>query len=179
MSPTEKAKKRVEAATVRVNLPTDERGQGQGVYVGEHYILSAAHCFEYDTTGGIILGDYVIFDVQTPDGKQLKVSPVFLDPCSDLALLGPCDSQEFSEWEEDFCEWCDAVEPVPIRSRALDFDVPGTHTTKRGTKRGITKRGHTKRGQNYFSVFLGRPRGRIVRSRSSDLANRSTHLGSP
>ena len=153
MSPTEKAKKRVEAATVRVNLPTDERGQGQGVYVGEHYILSAAHCFEYDTTGGIILGDYVIFDVQTPDGKQLKVSPVFLDPCSDLALLGPCDSQEFSEWEEDFCEWCDAVEPVPIRSRALDFDVPGTH--EKGTRKGVT---HEKGSELFFSLSRPAPR---------------------
>ena len=67
------------------------RLKGQGVLVRGGYVLTAAHCIGWTSTGGMVLGDVWIEQVRF--GKQkLKLTPTFVEPVSDIAALGPLDS---------------------------------------------------------------------------------------
>jgi hypothetical protein len=52
---------------------------GRGVLVGE-IILTAAHCINWSTEGGMVMGDYFVEEIETWDGKRLKVRPLAVEP---------------------------------------------------------------------------------------------------
>jgi hypothetical protein len=106
----------IEKATVTT---LSESGNGQGVYVGKNMILTAAHCFPFDSSGGIVLGDGTVLEVATSSGQQLKASLLFIDPVSDLAVLGPCDEQDMSDEYDRYVEWCEKTKPVDLRTQAI------------------------------------------------------------
>jgi hypothetical protein len=97
-------------------------GGGRG-FVVEHgrykYIITAAHCLpdlppahmgaslEEKTYGkliGPIGGDQII-----------TVECLFVDPVSDIAILGEPDGQELHEQSEQYLEFTDAISPITIR----------------------------------------------------------------
>lgn len=119
----EKIRKQIELATVRVRSKDMKPGEGgQGVYIGNNFVLTAAHCLKFDTDGGIALGDYVIYYIERPEGEPIWCSPVCIDPCSDLAVVGPCDSQDLSERHWEFLTFFADVVPIEIRREPLQLD---------------------------------------------------------
>jgi hypothetical protein len=106
-------KARVEKATVRILRPDPI---AQGVLVPGRYILTAAHCINWEggDSGSMALGDRYIETIQTGNGKQLKVSPCAVEPVADIAVLGAVDDQAIPKEFFAFEEFCEATEPVPV-----------------------------------------------------------------
>lgn len=107
-------REQVERATVR--LP--EKG-GQGVLVRGGCVLTAAHCIEWNCDGGMALGDHMPVVVEVADGRRFVLEAWAVEPCSDIAILGPPDDQvyfdEAEAWEAFYTEAeavdVDATEP--------------------------------------------------------------------
>jgi hypothetical protein len=67
----EKTRKQIELATVPVRSEGMKPGEGpQGVYIGNGFVLAAAHCLKFDTYGGIAL-DHIAATVPVAIGRQL------------------------------------------------------------------------------------------------------------
>src|SRR5262245_34683166 len=98
--PQTKWRGRVEKATVRVK----ESG-GQGVLVPGGFSLTAAHCIKWNGDGAMVLGDYFVEPIETKSGETLRVSPIAVEPISDIAVLGALDSQEFGKDVDAFDQW--------------------------------------------------------------------------
>lgn len=99
----------IETATVR--LP--DMG-GQGVLVTGGLILTACHCIKWNGEGGIPLGDDIVTEVETRQGQRLRVSPLAVEPITDIAVLGPLDDHTFSKDALAFEDWCDRTGGVPV-----------------------------------------------------------------
>lgn len=87
---------------------------GQGVLVPGGFILTAAHCVEWYTTGGMTLGDHCNETVVTTKGDRFHTSVWAVDPVADIAVLGGADEQTFSRDAEAFESFCDTTTSVPI-----------------------------------------------------------------
>ena len=116
---TDEQKSRIVAATVTVE--TAEGGNGRAFLVAGGYLLTAAHCVDFDLEGGFALRDCHLQFVETVSGKRFRVSPVMIDPVSDLAVLGFPDGQEFVEDWQGFQDFIDETQPIDIA-----FDSPST-----------------------------------------------------
>ena len=93
----------------------------------EDYILTAAHCINWEGTGGMALGDRHVETIQASDGTQYRVSPCAVEPVADIAALAAVDWQELFEearaFEESraFEEFCEATEPVPVSANDFPY----------------------------------------------------------
>jgi hypothetical protein len=96
----------VERATV-----TFKSTGGRGVLVPGEIILTAAHCIAWSGEGGMALGDHHLELIDTAAGP-LNVSPLAVEPVSDIAAMGPPDGQEFPDDSEAFERLCAAVRPL-------------------------------------------------------------------
>ena len=119
----ETTRKQIELATVPVRSKGMKPGEGpQGVYIGNGFVLTASHCLKFDTYGGIALDDYVIYYIDRPEGEPIWCSPVCIDPCSDLAVVGPSDSQQLFERHWELLSFFKDVVPIEIRRDPLQLD---------------------------------------------------------
>jgi len=89
---------------------------GRGVLVPGDLILTAAHCIKYDLTGGMVLGDYYIEEIETFDKEKIKASPLAIEPICDIAALGSPDDQEFAKESMLFDSFCEKTKPAPLCS---------------------------------------------------------------
>lgn len=87
------------------------RKGGQGVLVNSNLIITAAHCTNYSCEGEMALGDYFIEEIKA-GGRELKVTPLAVEPVSDIAVLGSLDDQEFVNEANDFNKFCEHTKPV-------------------------------------------------------------------
>jgi hypothetical protein len=111
------ARARTEKATVRLMRLDDHDvlvPVAQGVLVPGGYILTAAHCINWDGHGTMALGDWFIETIQAYDGTRYKLSPCAVEPMSDIAALEAVDGQAMYEECCAFEEFCEATEPVPV-----------------------------------------------------------------
>jgi S1-C subfamily serine protease len=108
---------RVEAATVRLS----KKG-GQGVLVAGGYVLTAAHCVDWNTEGGMTLGDCRVEPIETATGLSLTAIVCAVEPVADIAVLEGPDGQELFEAAEAFEEWCEDTIPVELSDRPI---IPG------------------------------------------------------
>ncbi len=116
----EKTRKKIELATVTVRSKSMKPGEGgQGVYIGNGFVLTAAHCLEFDTAGAIAEGFPPVYYIDRPEGESIWCSPVSIDPCSDLAVVGPCDNQQLSERHRELLSFFEDVVPIDIRREPL------------------------------------------------------------
>jgi hypothetical protein len=95
---------------------------GQGVLIPGGMVLTAAHCIDWNLEGGLALGDWIFEEVQTTDGKTFRMQPVFVEPISDVAVLGQPDGGEPS-LQQDYKLWAefvDSVKPVELTVRCGD-----------------------------------------------------------
>jgi hypothetical protein len=118
-------RKLIELATVPVRSKSMKPGEGgQGVYIGNHFVLTAAHCLDFDTHSGNALGGYNIYYIDRPEGDPIWCSPVFIDPCSDLAVIGACDDQVIPERFFEFQRFFRDIAPIRIRRDPLPPGEP-------------------------------------------------------
>lgn len=89
---------------------------GRGVLVPGNVILTAAHCIGYGLSGGMVLGDYYIEEIETIDMERLKVSPLAIEPVCDIAALGALDEQVFPGESMLFDKFCEKTRPAPLCS---------------------------------------------------------------
>jgi len=89
------------------------RKGGQGVLVRNNLIITAAHCIDFRIEGEMVLGDYFIEEIKTGE-RELKVTPLAVEPVSDIAVLGSLDDQVFNKEAEDFEKFCEHTKPVPL-----------------------------------------------------------------
>jgi hypothetical protein len=101
---------RTDILRATVNLPEK---RGRGVLVPGNLILTAAHCLNYSTEGEMVLGDHYLERVSA-QGLEFRLSAWFLDPVSDLAVLGEPDSQTFPTDADAFWRFCESTRPVSI-----------------------------------------------------------------
>ena len=78
---------------------------GHGVLVPGGVILTAAHCIDFSTTGGMVLGNYFIEELKTHMG-QIKAQAMIVEPVTDIAALGCPDDQHLSRDAEAFENFC-------------------------------------------------------------------------
>ncbi len=106
---------------------------GQGVLVSSNLIITAAHCIDYRCEGAMVLGYPFIEKIKTGE-KELMVTPLAVEPVSDLAVLGAPDYEVFPEKAEDFEEFCEHTKPVPLCSDFVPFREFKIHIyTHKGT----------------------------------------------
>ena len=94
---------------------------GQGILVKNEMILTAGHCIEFSTSGAMALGDYYLEEIETKQGL-FNVSPLCIEPLSDIAVLGQVDSQELNKDYELFEEFCRIITPIKICKDKLEID---------------------------------------------------------
>lgn len=114
---------------------------GQGVLVPGGFILTAAHCLEFNCEGGMVLaGDYFIEEVKTSLGK-IKAAPAAIEPISDIAVLGALDNQTFGREADAFENFCRRVKPLMVSRRKLprEFRVY-VYTHERTLIEGVARR---------------------------------------
>jgi hypothetical protein len=117
VSLSDETKGRVAAATVRLTGTG-----GQGVLVTGGFVLTAAHCINWDGRGGMALGDHYLEPVRARDRTQFRLSPLAVEPVADMAVLGAPDNQVFPDDDDAFQEWCERTAAVPLSTRTLDVD---------------------------------------------------------
>ncbi len=94
---------------------------GQCVYVGDGIFLTAAHCINWEGTGGMMLGDFFVEEIVAGD-SVVKVGPIAVEPCLDIAALGELDSQSFPEDSMILDDFCSALEPTTICTTELEVE---------------------------------------------------------
>jgi len=99
----------IEKATVTI-LKTG----GRGVLINGKLIITAAHCVTYKVSGEMALGEYFIEEIETVQGKRLKVSPLAVEPVSDIAVLGSLDDQALPTESDEFGKFCEKTKPTPV-----------------------------------------------------------------
>jgi hypothetical protein len=109
------ARRQVERATVRFL-----RNGGQGVIVPGSFILTAAHCINWELTGGMTLGDYFLEKVEC-GGREFLASVFAVEPVNDIAVLGEPDNQALSEEADLFQEVMESVQPVPLNLEEFEL----------------------------------------------------------
>jgi hypothetical protein len=108
---------RVENATVTLT-----KRKGQGILIRNQMILTACHCISYRLSVKMAFyEEYYFEEIKTPKGN-FKVSPLCLEPISDIAVLGGVDGQEFYDDCLEFERFCDDTKPVPICRDKLVVD---------------------------------------------------------
>lgn len=88
------------------------RNGGQGVLVPGGFILTAAHCIEWSTSGGMSLGDPCLEPVATKSHGRLVASVYAVEPVSDVAVLGCPDEQTFWKEAQAWESFCETTAPV-------------------------------------------------------------------
>lgn len=91
---------------------------GHGVLVPGGIILTAAHCINFSTTGGMALGDYFIEEIMTDKGL-IKARPIIVEPVTDIAALGSLDDQVFYDEAGAFEKFCETTKPVQLATKRI------------------------------------------------------------
>jgi S1-C subfamily serine protease len=111
---TSDVKKLVVGATFKIQ--TRERGSGQCVLVKGGFIITAAHCVDWDCSGNMAMGEFYLSKIKTGSG-DLTASTFAVEPISDIAVLGSPDNQTFCHESATFDEFCEGVAPVKLLRR--------------------------------------------------------------
>lgn len=115
------ARKRVANATVRTY-----KGEGCGIFVGHGLILTAGHCTDFTAEGNLVLGSHHFEVIQTISGKLIHAGIWAVEPVADIAALGSLDNQTFTQEADEFEQFCEATDPVPISSGETPWGQPCT-----------------------------------------------------
>jgi len=113
--------KQMKAKIAQATVTITQLG-GRGVLVDGNMILTAAHCINYSTEGGMVLGDYFIEEIETKQGEKFKVRPMAVEPVCDIAALGALDDQEFSDEYDKFGKFCETTKPVHLSLDEFELD---------------------------------------------------------
>ena len=96
---------------------------GHGVLVPGGMILTAAHCIDFSTTGGMVLGDHFIEEIETHIGR-IKARPMIVEPVTDVAVLGCPDDQFFPDDADTFEKFCETTIPITLARQRIKYRHP-------------------------------------------------------
>jgi hypothetical protein len=99
------------------------RTGGRGVLVGE-VILTAAHCSRWTSDSSMIVGDTPIEVIKTRRGDRIRVTPLAVEPVSDIAVLGCLDNQSWPDQARAFHDYCNAATPLRLAKGGMRFGKP-------------------------------------------------------
>ncbi len=108
MIPDHRQKQIADACVTVVN----QEARGRGGLVPGNLLLTAARCVHYSVDGAMAVGNYFIQTIETRLGR-LKVQPLAVEPCLDIALLGALQGPGFYEECCAYEEWCAHTLPIP------------------------------------------------------------------
>jgi len=90
---------------------------GRGVLVNGNIIITAAHLVDFECDGSMVTGSkHYIENIRTSQGDS-KVTPLLVDPISDIAVLGSLYEQTLYDYngESDaFIDYCDKTKPAQL-----------------------------------------------------------------
>jgi hypothetical protein len=109
-----KFKVQCQKATFKVFKAEDNAGQG--VLIPGGYILTAAHCVRFELDGSMATDHHSLIKVESAGGQRFTLSPLSIEPVSDIAVLGPPDGQVFPEEYISFIRYSSTLSPIPICS---------------------------------------------------------------
>lgn len=143
-----------DVAEATVQLP---KLGGLGVLVPGNLILTAAHCISWESSGGMMLGDFYIEDVECRE-HRVKVRPLAVEPVSDIAVLGGLDNQEFNQEATAFDAFCENTKPISICTEVpLDVEFRVYFLTHEGLWIGAeARRWHDDSPCLWFDVDAGK-----------------------
>jgi hypothetical protein len=105
-------KKKIEAATVSI-----QNTSGRGVLIFGDLVLTAAHCVNWQTEGAMMaMEDWFPEPVKPANTEPFILTPVAIEPLSDIAVLGEIDDEESYLKFEEFRE---STKPVRICETAF------------------------------------------------------------
>lgn len=105
---TDQLKNRIVSATVHLTA-----NDGRGFLVNDGLVVTAAHCVDFECTGGMVMGDFYLENTRAAVG-DFRLSPLAVEPCNDIAVLGEPDNQQ-PDFQRDielfdlFCEQSTAL----------------------------------------------------------------------
>ena len=111
-------RERARAATVA--LP---KVGSQGVLVPGGFVLTAAHCVTWYTTGAWRWATTASSPCGMRSGKIFRMEVFAVEPVSDIAVLGSADEQALSEDAEAFEAFSNETHPVPVRDDDFKLDA--------------------------------------------------------
>jgi hypothetical protein len=124
-----------------------QTGRGQGVLIPGSMIITAAHCLDLSRVGPLMLENEYSADIVTRRRTKIRGIPVFVDPISDVAVIGiPAGKDQFK-----FDAFCKETPAVPISAIKV----------KLRSKFPVRIRAHTGRWIEGIGMFVGDKRNRI------------------
>ena len=147
---------RVKADVTEATVQLPKLG-GLGVLVPGNLILTAAHCISWESSGGMMLGDFYIEEVECRE-HRVKVRPLAVEPVSDIAVLGGLDNQEFNQEATAFDAFCENTKPISICTEVpLDVEFRVYFLTHEGLWIGAeARRWHDDSPCLWFDVDAGK-----------------------
>lgn len=101
-----------------VTLPNK---RGKGVLIKGGFVMTAAHCISC-TCSGIMPNNYNNPVLVKAGGKTFRLNILFVDPISDISVLGPLDQQDFIGDYNAFSSYIKSVKPLRIAKNV--FKIP-------------------------------------------------------
>ena len=92
-------------------------GEARGVLVG-NVILTAAHCLCNHVDPSVAWGAIAAERIQTRDGV-IWTCPLAVEPCADIAVLGPHKHEAFLDDLEAFETFCQNTKPVSVSRHSI------------------------------------------------------------
>jgi len=102
--------KQVSSATFKIHSMA---GNGQCVLIKGGFILTAAHCVNWNCQTMTTAADYFLNQITTPKGC-IVASALAVEPVSDIAVLGCPDYQVFEEESLGFGKICECAPSVKL-----------------------------------------------------------------
>ncbi len=95
---------------------TISRMGGRGVLMRGGMIVTAAHCIDFHTDGGMALANYgFIKDIETARGEKFKVQVWAVESVADIAVFGALDDQLFPrDMQTPFERFCHETTPLTL-----------------------------------------------------------------
>jgi len=122
---------------------------GRGVLVCNHLVLTAAHCIKWDCDGYMALEAY--FEKIKTGKIEFTAQILAVEPVSDIAVLGPPDTQRLPREYDLFQESCNNIKPVPVYMRN---DLPETFRVHIYTHKAKWITGQAKYQKPWNSIYI-------------------------
>ena len=115
------ARNLVEQATFTIH--TKKRGDGQCVLIEGGFILTAAHCTDYNCGEPMALGDSFLSTISTAF-SDITADTLAIEPRADIAVLGSPDAHSLPREAIAFEQFVERITPVKLQRHIPEIFAP-------------------------------------------------------